>query len=137
MTRYAHLNLFVAGYGYHEASWKLAANGSQGAPGLNHFIEIARTAERGVLDSMFFADSPGVATFRTRFMAQSGYDPIDLLAALVPVTEHIGLLATASTTYSASWDLARRFAMLDHLSSWARRLEYRDHRQSHSGRELR
>ena len=117
MTRYAHLNLFVAGYGYHEASWKLAANGSQGAPGLSHFIEIARTAERGVLDSMFFADSPGVATFRTRFMAQSGYDPIDLLAALVPVTDHIGLLATASTTYSAPWDLARRFATLDHLSN--------------------
>jgi FMN-dependent oxidoreductase (nitrilotriacetate monooxygenase family) len=49
-------------------------------------------------------------------MAQVGYDPIDLLAALAPSTEHLGLLATASTTYSEPWDLARRFATVDHLS---------------------
>ncbi|MEP7202120.1 MAG: NtaA/DmoA family FMN-dependent monooxygenase, partial [Ilumatobacteraceae bacterium] len=65
----------------------------------------------------FFADSPGVAAFRPRFMAQSGFDPLELLAALAPVTEHLGLLATASTTYSSPWDLARRFATLDHLSN--------------------
>ena len=69
-----------------------------------------------MLDSLFFADSPGVDLFRTKFMPQSGYDPVDLLAALIPVTSHIGLLATASTTYSSPWDLARRFATLDHLS---------------------
>lgn len=115
MARFAHLNLFVAGHGYHEAAWRVAPDGG-GPLGLQHFVDIARTAERGILDSIFFADSPGVAEFRTRFMAQAGYDPIDLLAALAPVTEHIGLLATASTTYSAPWDLARRFATLDHLS---------------------
>jgi FMN-dependent oxidoreductase (nitrilotriacetate monooxygenase family) len=116
VTRHAHLNLFVAGYGYHEASWKVSPDGHRGLPGLDHFAAVARLAEQGVLDSIFFADSPGVAAFRPRFMAQSGYDPIDLLAALVPTTRHIGLLATASTTYSAPWDLARRFATLDHLS---------------------
>lgn len=117
MTRHAHFNLFVAGYGYHEAAWRVSPNGSRGLLGLDHFTEVARIAERGVLDSMFFADSPGVAAFRPRFMAQSGFDPIDLLAALVPVTDHIGLLATASTTYNSPWDLARRFATLDHLSN--------------------
>jgi N-acetyl-S-(2-succino)cysteine monooxygenase len=116
MRKYAHLNLFVAGYGYHESSWKVAPGPTRGLLGLDHFVDVARIAERGVLDSMFFADSPGVASFRPRFMAQSGFDPIDLLSALVPVTEHIGLLATASTTYSSPWDLARRFATLDHLS---------------------
>ncbi|HEY1479426.1 MAG TPA: NtaA/DmoA family FMN-dependent monooxygenase [Gaiellales bacterium] len=110
------LNLFVAGYGYHEASWKVSGQEHPGTLGLGHFAEIARTAERGMLDSLFFADSPGVAAHRTKFMAQAGYDPIDLLAALAPTTEHIGLLATASTTYSEPWDLARRFATVDHLS---------------------
>ena len=110
------LNLFVAGYGYHEASWKVSGLEHPGTLGLGHFADIARTAERGTLDSLFFADSPGVAPFRTKFMAQAGYDPIDLLAALAPLTEHIGLLATASTTYSEPWDLARRFATVDHLS---------------------
>ena len=122
--RHASLNVFVAGAGYHEAAWKVertasGRSGSAGHPpvlGLDHFVEIAQTAERGLLDSLFFADAPGVAEFRTHYMVQAGYDPIDLLAALTPVTQHIGLAATASTTYSAPWDLARRFATLDHLS---------------------
>ncbi|MCU1391270.1 MAG: monooxygenase [Ilumatobacteraceae bacterium] len=114
--RFAHLNLFVAGYGYHESSWKVSTVEHPGMLDLDHFVDIARIAERGVIDSLFFADSPGVAEFRPRFMAQSGFDPIDLLAALAPVTQHIGLAATASTTYSTPWDLARRFATLDHLS---------------------
>jgi FMN-dependent oxidoreductase (nitrilotriacetate monooxygenase family) len=116
VSRYAHLNLFVSGHGYHEASWRIPT-APKGVLGLQHFIGIAQAAERGVLDSIFFADSPGVAPFRTRFMAQSGFDPIDLLAALTPVTSHIGLLATASTTYGTPWDVARRFATLDHLSA--------------------
>ena len=116
-SRHVLLNLFVLGYGYHEASWKVAGREHAGTLGLDHFAQVARTAERGLLDSLFFADSPGVAPFRTKFMAQAGYDPIDLLAALVPSTSSIGLLATASTTYSSPWDLARRFATLDHLSS--------------------
>jgi FMN-dependent oxidoreductase (nitrilotriacetate monooxygenase family) len=116
VERSAHLNLFVAGFGYHEAAWRVSPRGASGAPDLAHFIEIARLAESGGIDSVFFADSPGVVPFRPRFMAQAGYDPIDLLAALAPLTSHLGLLATASTTYSTPWDLARRFATLDHLS---------------------
>ena len=93
------------------------AAGGRDPLSLAHYIEVARCAERGVLDSSFFADSPGVTAFRPRFMVQAMFDPIDLLSALVPVTEHIGLFATASTTYSAPWDTARRFATLDHLSN--------------------
>jgi FMN-dependent oxidoreductase (nitrilotriacetate monooxygenase family) len=115
-VRPVHLNLFVAGHGYHEASWRVSES-SGGPLGLDHFVGIAQLAERGVLDSIFFADAPGVAPFRTRFMAQAGYDPIDLLAALSAVTSHVGLLATASTTYGSPWDVARRFATLDHLSA--------------------
>lgn len=115
MTEHAVLALFVAGHGYHEASWRMPTS-SGGPLGLDHFADVAHTAERGVLDAIFLADAPGVAPFRARFMAQAGYDPIDLLAALTPLTEHIGLIATASTTYGTPWDLARRFATLDHLS---------------------
>ncbi len=39
-----------------------------------------------------------------------------LLTALAGVTEHIGLIATASTTYNEPYNLARRFASLDHIS---------------------
>ena len=87
MKRHAHFNLFVANHGYHEASWKVSPNGAKGALGLDHFIEIAQLCERGAIDSLFFADAPGVSEFRTWFMAQAGYDPIDLLAALADLAQ--------------------------------------------------
>ncbi len=114
--RHCLFNVFVAGLGYHQASWVVSPRGAEGALGLDHFVEVASIAERGMLDSLFFADSPGMSTFRARFMLASMFDPIDLLAALIPVTNNVGLFATASTTYSAPWDLARRFATLDVLS---------------------
>ena len=43
-------------------------------------------------------------------------EPITLLTAMAAVTEHIGLIATASTTYNDPYNLARRFASLDHIS---------------------
>ena len=39
-----------------------------------------------------------------------------MLAALAGCTSQVGLIGTGSTTYSQPWDLARRFATLDHLS---------------------
>jgi N-acetyl-S-(2-succino)cysteine monooxygenase len=116
MSRSINFNVFVAGLGYHQASWAVSPRGRDGALGLDHFVEVAQVAERGMLDSLFFADSPATSTFRGRFMLASMFDPIDLLAALTPVTSEIGLFATASTTYSSPWDLARRFATLDTLS---------------------
>src|SRR5262249_33196291 len=41
---------------------------------------------------------------------------ISVLSALAAVTSRIGLIGTGSTTYSKPWELARRFATLDHLS---------------------
>ncbi len=43
-------------------------------------------------------------------------DPATVLAALAATTSHVGLVATASTTYNEPYNLARRFASLDHLS---------------------
>ena len=76
----------------------------------------ARAAERGLLDAVFFADSPGLEIFRARYFPQVGFDPLEILAALSRTTSHVGLIATASTTYSAPYDLARRFSTIDHLS---------------------
>jgi FMN-dependent oxidoreductase (nitrilotriacetate monooxygenase family) len=41
---------------------------------------------------------------------------LTLLSALATVTERLGLIATASTTYNEPYHLARKFASLDHLS---------------------
>jgi alkanesulfonate monooxygenase len=46
----------------------------------------------------------------------TSFEPFTLLSALAMVTEHLGLIATGSTTFDAPYHVARRFASLDHLS---------------------
>jgi alkanesulfonate monooxygenase SsuD/methylene tetrahydromethanopterin reductase-like flavin-dependent oxidoreductase (luciferase family) len=46
----------------------------------------------------------------------ANFEPITLLSALSAVTTHIGLVATASTSYNEPFHVARKFASLDHLS---------------------
>jgi N-acetyl-S-(2-succino)cysteine monooxygenase len=116
-TRHAHLTAFLTGVGYHESAWKLADPADLAGPARFGVLErAALTAERGLLDAVFFADSPGLAIFRARYFPQVGFDPLELLAALSRTTTRIGLIATASTTYSTPYDLARRLATIDHLS---------------------
>src|ERR1700689_1120840 len=115
--RHAHFTAFLTGVGYHESAWKPA--GPADLAGSARFGVLERSAlaaERGLLDAVFFADSPGLAIFRARYFPQVGFDPLEILAALSRTTTRIGLIATASTTYSAPYDLARRLAPIDHLS---------------------
>ncbi|WP_222850356.1 LLM class flavin-dependent oxidoreductase [Allosaccharopolyspora coralli] len=110
-----HLNAFLMTTGHHEASWRLPESDPHAGTDLAHFTHLARLAETGRMDSVFFADSPGLQGDVGR--RPSGIlDPTMLLAALAAATEHIGLIATASTTYNDPFNLARRFASLDHLS---------------------
>src|SRR5580692_11756785 len=116
-SRHAHFTVFLTGVGYHESAWKLADPADLAGPARFGVLErAALTAERGLLDAVFFADSPGLAIFRARYFPQVGFDPLELLAALSRTTTRIGLIATASTTYCAPCDLARRLATIDHLS---------------------
>jgi N-acetyl-S-(2-succino)cysteine monooxygenase len=115
--RHAHFTVFLMGNGYHESAWKLADPADLTASAWFDVLERATlTAERGLLDAVFFADSPGLAIFRARYFPQVGFDPLELLAALSRTSTRVGLIATASTTYSAPYDLARRLATIDHLS---------------------
>ncbi len=73
-------------------------------------------AERGLLDAVFFADRLALTPHRVRAFPQPYQDPLLVLAALAMTTDQIGLIATASTTFSNPFDLARRFATVDHIS---------------------
>jgi FMN-dependent oxidoreductase (nitrilotriacetate monooxygenase family) len=110
-----HLNAFLMSTGHHEASWRLPESDPFANTDVEHFRNLARIAERGKLDSLFLADSP--ALFNNVGRRPSGViEPLTLLTALAGVTEHIGLIATASTSYNSPYNLARRFASLDHVS---------------------
>ncbi|HWG02053.1 MAG TPA: NtaA/DmoA family FMN-dependent monooxygenase [Trebonia sp.] len=113
----AHFTAFLTENGYHEAAWRLASPADLAGPARFGVLErSALAAERGLLDAVFFADTLGLAIFRARYFPQVGFDPLEVLAALSRLTSRVGLIATASTTYGAPFDLARRFATIDHLS---------------------
>jgi FMN-dependent oxidoreductase (nitrilotriacetate monooxygenase family) len=110
-----HLNAFLMSVGHHEASWRLPESDPFANTNLEHWKHLARTAERGKLDSLFLADSPVLWNSIGRRPGGT-LEPTVLLAALAGVTQHVGLIATASTTYNEPFNLARRFASLDFIS---------------------
>ncbi|WP_372662424.1 LLM class flavin-dependent oxidoreductase [Amycolatopsis kentuckyensis] len=111
-----HFNAFIWPNGYHESAWRVVGDDVRGVLGLPYYADIARTAERGLMDSIFLADNIAIAEYRVTHLPQTQFDPISVLSALAAVTEKIGLIGTGSTTYNKPWELARRFATLDHLS---------------------
>jgi FMN-dependent oxidoreductase (nitrilotriacetate monooxygenase family) len=114
-ARQLHLNAFLMSTGHHEASWRLPESNPFAATDVNHYAELARIAERGNFDSLFLADSPQLNGDVGR-RPLGVLEPLTLLTTLVAVTERIGLIATASTSYNSPYNLARRFASLDHVS---------------------
>jgi FMN-dependent oxidoreductase (nitrilotriacetate monooxygenase family) len=114
-NRTLHLNAFLMSVGHHEASWRLPESDPFASAEVGHYQDLARIAERGLLDSVFFADSPSLMSNPARRPAEA-IEPTLLLAAMAAVTERIGLIATGSTTYDEPYNVARRFASLDAIS---------------------
>jgi FMN-dependent oxidoreductase (nitrilotriacetate monooxygenase family) len=114
--RTLHLNAFLMSTGHHESSWRLPESDPHSSTNVEHYKQLARTAERGKLDSIFFADSPVLFGEVGRRPAGK-LEPTVLLTAIAGATEHIGLIATASTTYNEPFNLARRFASVDWVSN--------------------
>jgi FMN-dependent oxidoreductase (nitrilotriacetate monooxygenase family) len=108
--------------GYHAGGWRHPDVPAGGAMDIDYFIHVARTAERGLFDMVFLAD--GVALRQRdeppgslcRSNQNVELEPLTLLSAVAMMTRHIGLVATASTTYNEPYHIARKFASLDHIS---------------------
>jgi N-acetyl-S-(2-succino)cysteine monooxygenase len=115
-ARRLHLNFFIAGTGHHEASWRHPGTEPEHTVDISYYRKIAAIAERGKFDSLFLADQLSLSP-NIKYNAQARLEPLTLLAALAGATERIGLIATASTTYTEPYNLARQFASLDHISS--------------------
>ncbi|MEM5369651.1 LLM class flavin-dependent oxidoreductase [Paraburkholderia azotifigens] len=115
MSRSIHLNLFIHGRGHHEAGWRHPGATRKALTDVSYFADLARRAEAGRFDSIFFADSLELGD-GARYVASGALEPLTTLAALARETSHIGLIATASTTYTEPFNLARQFASLDHIS---------------------
>ena len=106
---------------YHMAGWRHPDAYIDGGQNIKRWVEYARTMERGKLDMLFIADTIGTPGSDDReqlsFTSKiDRFEPLTTLAALSQVTERLGLVATAATTYTAPFSVARAFASLDHLT---------------------
>ncbi|MGF7151571.1 alkanesulfonate monooxygenase [Sphingomonas zeicaulis] len=113
------LNVFLTSHGHHPGGWRLDQAPGGGDPSFAHWLDMVRTAERGKLDAVFFADFVGSAgSGRTvgRRPAGQGFEPLTIAGALAAVTERIGIVVTANTNFNEPYNLARYFASLDHLT---------------------
>src|SRR5215470_7227649 len=105
MTRQLHLNLFIHSRGHHEASWRHPASSPLALTDIRYYQDLAQRAEAGLFDSIFLADQ----------LARTWLEPVTVLAAVAVATSRIGMIATASTTYTEPFNLARQFGSLDHI----------------------
>jgi FMN-dependent oxidoreductase (nitrilotriacetate monooxygenase family) len=110
-----HFNLFIMDTGHHEASWRLPGSYPLAILDIEYFERLARLAESVTFDSVFLADSPVLQGDPGR-RPVGKIEPLMLLTAAARATTRIGLIATASTSYNDPYNLARRFASLDHVS---------------------
>ncbi|MGI9521695.1 MAG: LLM class flavin-dependent oxidoreductase [Hyphomicrobiaceae bacterium] len=115
MSKTMHLNLFIHNRGHHEAAWRHPKATKMSVYDVRYYQQLAQIAEKGLLDSVFFADQLALPEDITNG-PRTGLEPITTLAAVAAVTSHVGLIATASTTYTEPFNLARQFCSLDHIS---------------------
>ncbi len=104
----------------HTAWWRYPGAYPDANFNFAHLKRFAQTLERGKFDAFFMADHLAVLNMPIEALKRSAtvtsFDPMILLPALAAVTEHLGLIATGSTTFDAPYHVARRFASLDHIS---------------------
>ncbi|KPX06158.1 LLM class flavin-dependent oxidoreductase [Pseudomonas syringae pv. coryli] len=117
-ARQMKLGAFLMATGHHVAAWRHPEVPADAGLDFKHYRHVARVAEAAKFDALFVADSVAAATgdIASRMARSDHFEPLTLLSALSAVTEHIGLIATATTTYNEPYHVARKFASLDHLS---------------------
>jgi FMN-dependent oxidoreductase (nitrilotriacetate monooxygenase family) len=115
MKRQMHLNLFFHSRGHHEASWRHPGSSPRPLTDIGYYIDLARRAEAAKFDSIFLADQLALGGDVAQ-AARTWLEPITVLSAIAVSTQRIGMIATASTTYTEPFNLARQFASIDHIS---------------------
>jgi FMN-dependent oxidoreductase (nitrilotriacetate monooxygenase family) len=115
------LGLFLAGPGQHIAAWRDPSTEADAGQSLRNYVQLTQIAEGALFDFVFNADTnatfgPDDPSVWKRTTVGHRIEPVTLLGALAAVTRHIGLVATATTTYFEPFHVARLFASLDQLS---------------------
>lgn len=119
-TRQLHLGAFMRPATIHTGSWRYPGAFPDANFNFPLIKQFAQKLEHACFDAFFMADHLAVLNMPMEALKRSAtptsFEPFTLLPALAAVTEHLGLVATGSTTYDEPYHVARRFASLDHIS---------------------
>ncbi len=116
------LGLNIVANGAHAAGWRMPGARTDAAMDIRFWQEMARAAERARFHFMFWADGIAVRhsardddelSYNARIDV---FEPLTVIGALSAVTEHLGFVASASTTYNEPYHIARKFASLDYVT---------------------
>src|SRR5271168_488410 len=118
--RQLKLGAFMRPVSIHTGAWRYPGAGPDANFNFSHIKQLIQKLEAGKFDAFFMADHLAVLNMPVNALKRShtvtSFEPFTLLSALAAVTDHIGLVATGSTTFDAPYHVARRFASLDHIS---------------------
>ncbi|WP_077000340.1 LLM class flavin-dependent oxidoreductase [Variovorax sp. KK3] len=119
--RQIKLGAFLMQTGHHIAAWRHPGAQADAGSNFRHYVELARKAEAAKFDAVFLADSVGVRSSELPSLSRTArsdhFEPLTLLSAIAALTDRIGLIATVSTSFNEPYDVARKFASLDQISS--------------------
>lgn len=115
------LGAFIHPTGNHVAAWLDPGAQIDAGTNFEHYVSVAQTAERGKFDLMFIADAITIRDGDLKALKRwpqymAFFDPMILFAGIAARTSRIGLVATSTTSYNEPYNIARRYASLDHLS---------------------
>ncbi|NMJ42570.1 LLM class flavin-dependent oxidoreductase [Roseomonas sp. JC162] len=119
--RRLHLGAFMRPVSIHTGAWRYPGAWPDANFSFPRLKTLIQKLEAGKFDAFFMADHLALLNMPIEALRRShtvtSFDPLTLLPALAAVTERIGLIATASTTYNDPYHVARKFASLDHISN--------------------
>ncbi|CAM5644089.1 hypothetical protein SPURM210S_04368 [Streptomyces purpurascens] len=107
---------FSGGYGAASGAWRLPGANLNSYTDMDQFVRYAQAAERGKIQLLFIADTPVLDVDLDNHSPHHMINPLLILTVLARETERIGLVTTASTTFTEPYNLARQFKALDVIS---------------------
>lgn len=113
--RFLHLNLVANDINLHQGAYGYEqAHGIPERSTFERLLEYGAFGDEGLFTALFVGDIPGMQG--SPAFDGGPAEPITALTAISQHTRHVGLIATASTTFYDPYNLARLLASLDQAS---------------------
>lgn len=115
--RQLHIGVLLIGCGHHSGAWLTEDSSVERIGEITYYQSLAQLAEQGYFDAIFFADNQALQVTTNNDMPSFWYDPLINLTAISQVTNHIGLVATISSSFANPFTAARQLLSLDHITN--------------------